>query len=90
MGMVPGDIATAVAEFDRYGYTVNRAMTPPRMDPMTSRSYWEFDEITLIGELPQSSRDEITTAFQRGVTVWTNVAEIGQHTTNTANAGVSY
>ena len=89
-GMVAGDIARAVAMFDRYGYTVNRAMVPPRLDPMTKRSYWQLDDATILGQMPQSDREAVATAFERGVTVWNVVAEIGTHPANSPRAGVSY
>lgn len=90
MGMVAGDVARAIAEFDRYGYTVNRAMVPPRLDPMTSRSYWQLEDPTIVGSMPQAHRETIAAAFEQGVTVWTNVAEIGTQSANSPRAGVSY
>lgn len=90
MGMVPGDLARAVAEFDRYGYTVNRAMVPPRLDPMSKRSYWRTLDTTVLGDMPQEARQAVAAAFERGVTVWTDVAEIGTRPANSPNPGVSY
>ena len=89
-GMVAGDVARAVAEFDRYGYTVNRAMIPPRLDPMEHYSFWQLAEPTVLGALSQGDRQTVASAFERGVTVWTAVAEIGTHPANPARAGVSY
>lgn len=90
MGMVAGDLARVVSEFDRYGYTVNRAMVPPRLDPMTKRSYWQTAETTVLGDMPQEARSAIAAAFERGTTVWTDVSEIGTQATNAPRAGVSY
>ena len=90
LGMVPGDVARAVAEFDRYGYTVNRAMVPPRLDPMEHRSYWRTAETTVLGSMPQEARQAVAAAFERGVTVWNSVAEIGTHPANPPRPGVSY
>lgn len=90
LGMVAGDVARAVAEFDRYGYTVNRAMVPPRLDPMTSRSFWLMEDPTILGSMPQGDREAIIAAFESGVTIWANVADIGTHTANTAQSGVTY
>lgn len=90
LGMTAGDLARAVAEFDRYGYTVNRAMVPPRLDPMTKRSYWQTAETTVLGNMPQDSRQTVAAAFERGVTVWTTVAEIGTRPANAPQSGVSY
>ena len=89
-GMIAGDVARAVAAFDRYGYTVNRAIVPPRMDPMTHYSYWQISDAAITGQLPQESRESIAAAFERGVTVWNTVSEIGTHPANTARPGVSY
>lgn len=90
LGMTPGDLARAVAEFDRYGYTVNRAMVPPRLDPMTKRSYWQTAETTVLGDMPQEARQAVASAFERGVTVWTSVDEIGTHPANAPHSGVVY
>jgi hypothetical protein len=90
MGLTPGDLARAVAEFDRYGYTVNRAMIPPRLDAMTKRTYWQTAETTVVGSLPQADRQTIASAFERGVTVWSSVAEIGTHPANAPQSGVTY
>jgi hypothetical protein len=90
LGMTPGDTARAVAEFDRYGYTVNRAMVPPRLDPMTKRSYWQTAETTVLGDMPQEARQVVASAFERGVTVWTAVGEIGTHPANSPQSGVTY
>jgi hypothetical protein len=89
-GMVAGDIARAVAMFERYGYTVNRAIVPPRLDPMTHYSYWQIEDATITGQLPQDAKDEIAEAFARGVTIWNTVSEIGTHPANSPRAGVSY
>lgn len=89
-GMVAGDVARAVAMFDRYGYTVNRGMVPPRLDPMTHYSYWQIEDIALVGSIPQEEREVIAQAFQRGVTIWNTVSEIGTHPANAARAGVTY
>jgi hypothetical protein len=90
MGMVAGDVARAVATFDRYGYTVNRALVPPRLDPMTHYSYWQLADVTVLGSLPQEARESIVAAFERGVTVWTSVSEIGTHPANAARSGITY
>lgn len=89
-GMVAGDVARAVAMFDRYGYTVNRAMVPPRLDPMTHYSYWQMEDIAIVGQLPQSAREVIAEAFARGVTIWNTVSEIGTHPANSARDSVTY
>jgi hypothetical protein len=88
--MVAGDIARAVAMFTRYGYTVNRAFVPSRLDVMDHYSYWQLTEPTVLGLLPQAAREVIGGAFARGVTVWDQVAEIGTEPANNPVAGISY
>lgn len=90
LGMTAGDLARAVAEFDRYGYTVNRAMVPPRLDAMQKRTYWQTADTTVLGDMPQDSRQTVASAFERGVTVWTSVAEIGTRPANPPTPGVTY
>jgi hypothetical protein len=90
LGLTAGDLARTVSEFDRYGYTVNRAMVPPRLDAMTKRTYWQTADTTVLGDMPQEDRQAIAAAFERGVTVWTSVAEVGTKPANPANAGVTY
>lgn len=90
LGMVAGDIARAVAMFTRYGYTVNRAFVPPRLDVMTHYSYWQLTEASVLGNLPQSAREAVAAAFSRGVTIWNTVSEIGTEPANAPVAGVSY
>jgi len=83
-------IHALVSEWNRYGYMIGQAFVPPRLDPMTHRSYWQISEATVLGALPQNARDLIARAFERGVTVWTTVAEIGTEPANAPRAGVSY
>lgn len=90
LGMIPGDLDRAVADFNRYGYMVNRAMVPPRLDVMQRRSYWQTAETTVLGDMPQDARLAVASSFERGVTVWTNVAEIGTNPTNPPTPGVTY
>ncbi len=89
-GMVAGDQARAIAMFQRYGYMVNRAMVPPRLDVMDHYSYWQLDEPTILGRIPADERTTIAAAFGRGVTVWTAVADIGTHPGNAPRGGISY
>lgn len=83
-------IASLLTMWDRYGYTVDRAMIPPRLDPMTHWSYWETENATILGDLPQESRDAIAAAFDRGVTIWVDPSEIGSHPDNEPRSGVTY
>ncbi len=90
MGMVAGDLNRVVAMFERYGYTIGRAFVPSQLNVMDHYSYWQADEPTILGTLPQSARDSISAAFERGVTVWDSVAEIGTQPANTPLDGISY
>jgi hypothetical protein len=92
MGLTAGDLATVVAIFEKYGYTVNRAFTPSRLDVMTKMSYWKTAEASIQGAVPQARRQSIAQAFDRGVTVWNNIADIGTDvtSTNTPVSGISY
>jgi hypothetical protein len=90
LGMTAGDLARTVSEFDRFGYTVNRAMVPPRLDAMQARTYWQTADTTVLGDMPQESRQTIAAAFERGSTVWTNVSQIGTKPANPPTPGVTY
>lgn len=89
-GMVQGDIDTAVAMFDRFGYMVNRSMVPPRLDVMEKRSFWQFQDPTILGAMPAEARESISDALERGTTVWTSVSQIGTQGTNNPRSGISY
>lgn len=79
-----------LAEWGRYGYMIGQAFVPPRLDPMTHWSYWRTSETTILGSLPQSARDRVASAFERGVTVWNQVGEIGTTPDNVPRPGISY
>lgn len=92
MGMVVGDINRAVSMFERYGYTINRAFAPGRLDPMTLYSFWKTSDALITGAMPQQRRETIAQAFNRGVTVWTDISHIGTNQTanNDPRAGIAY
>jgi hypothetical protein len=83
-------IRKLVSEWTRYGYMIGQAFVPPQLNVMSHYSYWQANEPTILGSLPQSARDSISAAFERGVTVWDSVAEIGTQPTNTPLGGISY
>ena len=83
-------VRALLSEWGRYGYMIGQAFVPPRMDPMTHYSFWQISDATILGRLPQDARVDIASAFQRGVTVWNSVAEIGTEPANAPRAGVSY
>ncbi len=82
--------AAAVSVWKKFGYMVNRSMVPPRLDVMSAYSYWRIEDITFQGTLPQDGRMELAAAFERGVTVWTDLNLVGSDPTNTPRSGVSY
>ena len=63
----------------RYGYAVSRFATPPAdLKCMTKFTYWKMAETYLTGgPMPESFKQAIRGIFEKGVTVWTNPADIG-------------
>ena len=90
--MQQGDVARAIAMFARYGYTINRPIHPTRLDAMTHFTYWKTGGAVITGAVPQQKRQTIADAFDRGVTVWTTISEIGSNQTgvNTPHSGIAY
>lgn len=89
-GMVAGDIARIVSEFERRGYTINRSFVPPRLDPMSVYSYWRMEDVVVTGDIPADAKARIAARYERGTTVWTDIAAIGTKPTNTPRPGVTY
>lgn len=85
-------IKALVRAWSRYGYMIGQAFTPPQLNAMSKFTYWKTDGALINGTTPQEKRRTIAQAFDRGVTVWTNVADIGTDVTgsNTPLSGVSY
>lgn len=83
-------VSKLLSEWKRYGYMIGQAFVPPQLNVMNHYSYWQAAEPTILGRLPQSARDAIGRAFERGVTVWDSVAEIGTKPTNTPLSGITY
>jgi hypothetical protein len=92
LSMTPGDVNRVVSMFERFGYTINRAFTPPRLDAMTKFTYWKTDGAVVLGNVPQEKRQTIAQAFDRGTTVWTTLADIGTDVTssNAPTPGFTY
>jgi murein DD-endopeptidase MepM/ murein hydrolase activator NlpD len=86
----PDRVRAAISMFERYGYTVGRAMVPPRIDPMDHYSYWQVDDASILGAMPDDARRRLVERFARGTTVWQSVAEIGTRPSNAPRSGVSY
>lgn len=72
----------------RYGYMVNRAFEPSRLDVMSRFSYWKTQDAVILGRIPQADRERIAAAFDRGVTVYSSLSDIGQDV-STVNAPVN-
>lgn len=92
LGMNEGDTNRVVAMFEKFGYTINRALTPTRLDAMTHFTYWKTTEATVVGNVPQENRQTIAQAFNGGVTLWNDISEIGTDVTaaNAPVTGISY
>lgn len=63
----------------RYGYAVERFTTPPaNLKCMSKFTYWQMRETYLNGgNVPESFKQTIRGIFEKGVTVWSNPADIG-------------
>ena len=90
--MVPtaGRIKTLLSQWNRRGYAIDRAFVPPRLDPMDRRSFWQGEDVIVLGSVPADAKARIAARFERGTTVVTAVAEVGQQTPNGPRVGISY
>lgn len=62
----------------RYGYFVQRFVTPPAsMECMEKFTFWQMQEAYVRGTLPEEYRLTIKGMFERGVTVWDKPEYIG-------------
>lgn len=86
----PDRVRAAVSMWERYGYMVGRAFIPPRLDPMTAFSYWQMEDVDVVGSMPADARERIAARFRQGTTVWVNVAQIGTKPANSPRAGIAY
>jgi hypothetical protein len=85
-----GRIKTLLSQWNRRGYAIDRAFVPPRLDPMDHRSFWQGEDVIVLGPIPADAKARIAARFERGTTIVTAVVEVGQQTTNAARGGVSY
>lgn len=69
----------SVGEFMlRYGYFVQRFITPPKsLECMDKFTYWQMQEAYIYGTLPENCRLTIKGMFERGVTVWSKPEYVG-------------
>ena len=62
----------------RYGYAVNAALRPSRLQVMEKFSYWKFQEYTIRDSIiPEQYKNVIRGIFEKGVTVWGDPDDIG-------------
>lgn len=62
----------------RYGYFVQRFVTPPAsLECMEKFTFWQMQEAYVKGTLPEEYRLTIKGMFERGVTVWNKPEYIG-------------
>lgn len=85
-------VKALLSEWKRYGYMIGQAFAPSRLDVMSKMSYWQTDGATILGPVPQQHRRTIAQVFDKGTTVWTNLADIGTDVTasNEPVAGITY
>ena len=82
----------ALSVWRRYGYMISRSFTPSRLDVMSRFSYWKTQDATILGAIPQEDRAKIAAAFDRGVTVYGSLSDVGVDvsTENSPVTGFSY
>lgn len=63
----------------RYGYPVGRpSRIPNDLRVMTKFSYWQLTECYILNAaMPESHKQTVRGVLEKGVTVWTNAADIG-------------
>lgn len=77
----------------RYGYFVQRFVTPPAsLECMEKFTFWQMQEAYVRGTLPEEYRLTIKGMFERGVTVWNRPEYIGvtDWADNEPLPGISY
>lgn len=77
----------------RYGYFVQRFLTPPAsLECMEKFTFWQMQEAYVRGTLPEEYRLTIKGMFERGVTVWNKPEYIGvtDWADNEPLPGISY
>ena len=77
----------------RYGYFVQRFVTPPAsLECMEKFTFWQMQEAYVRGTLPEEYRLTIKGIFERGVTVWNKPEYIGvtDWADNEPLPGISY
>lgn len=83
-------VTKLVSEWNRYGYMIGQAFAPEQLNAMDHYTYWRTTGALITGGVPQDRRQTIAAAFDRGVTVWENVADIGTAPDNEPLTGITY
>ena len=74
----PSALAAAGEYMLRYGYFVQRFLTPPaNLMCMSHFTFWQMQECYIRGTLPEQYRMTIKGMFEKGVTVWAAPNDIG-------------
>ena len=74
----PGAMKIIGDFWSRYGYAVNRFLTPPNdFHAMAKFTYWKFQEFYVQSSfMPENFKQSIRGIFEKGVTVWRNPNDI--------------
>ena len=67
--------------FSRYGYAQMKVMLPPRHN-RTQFTYVKTIDCKISGSIPCDSEDIICNAFNKGITFWTNIQNVGNYLVN--------
>lgn len=90
----PSALVAAGEYFLRYGYFVQRFITPPKdLKCMTKFTYWKMAEAYISSShMPEQYRMTIKGIFEAGTTVWSKPADIGtiDYADNNPLTGISY
>lgn len=63
----------------RYGYYVNRWITPPLdLHCMENFTYWKMQSVSIYGNMPEVFKEAIRGIFEKGVTVWRDPNKINR------------
>lgn len=74
-----GAIMQAAAMFARYGYNLNQQWRITELQVMRHFTYWECSEVWCVGTggAPEVAQQAIKDIMSKGVTVWSDPADIG-------------
>lgn len=90
----PSALTAAGEYFLRYGYFVQRFLTPPKdLKCMTNFTYWQMAEAYVsASRMPEQYRMTIKGILEAGTTVWTRPGDIGtiDYANNEPINGISY